>query len=104
MYYIYMLRCQDDSIYTGITTDLERRFRQHQGKNTGGAKYTRAKAPVRYEIAWECGDKSSALRLEYKLKRLSKENKESLILHTKTLDKLLGEKLDTQLYNLVKML
>lgn len=54
MYYTYMLRCQDGSLYTGITTDLNRRFREHSGAGVVGAKYTKSHAPVTIEAA--CAD------------------------------------------------
>ena len=79
MYYIYMLRCSDGSLYCGITTDLERRFRQHAGTIKGGAKYTASRAPLRFEAVWTAEDRSGASRLEYRLKRLTHADKESLI-------------------------
>ncbi len=78
-YYIYVIRCEDNSLYTGITTDIDRRFKEHiEGKKTG-AKYTRAHKPISIEAVWQCEDKSSALKLEYALKKLSKDIKEAVI-------------------------
>lgn len=74
---IYILRCQDDSFYTGITKDLDRRLKEH---NAGkGAKYTRAKGPC--TIVWSRSDfdESSAKQEEYRIKQLSRTEKEELI-------------------------
>ena len=77
MYYVYMLRCQDGTLYTGATDNLERRLAVH---NSGkGAKYTRSRLPV-VLVYWElCPNKSSALRREYSIKQLSRKEKLSLI-------------------------
>jgi len=76
-YYVYLLRCLDDSIYCGITNDPYNRFIAHGlGK---GAKYTRAHGVKRFEKIWLCKDKSSALKIEYKLKKLTRDQKLDLI-------------------------
>lgn len=82
MYYVYMMRCSDNSLYTGITTDLERRFEEHKSKK--GAKYTASRTVVSIEAVWEVPDRSSALKLESQIKKLSKAKKEELILSKKT--------------------
>lgn len=79
MYYVYLLRCAGGSLYSGITTDLERRFLQHSGKIKGGAKYTAARAPLGFEAVWTAESRSQASRLEYSLKRLSHAEKESIV-------------------------
>ena len=78
MYYVYLLRCADGSLYAGITTDLARRLREHRGIGGRGAKYTRAKGAAGYLAAWTAPDRAAACRLEYRLKQLSHEEKESL--------------------------
>ena len=66
MYYTYIVRCADHTLYTGWTTDLKRRLALH---NSGrGAKYTRAHPPEAVAALWRCGDKSAAARLEYAIK------------------------------------
>lgn len=72
------MRCADNSLYTGITTDLARRFTEHAGGGRG-AKYTAARRPVRYEAAWQAPGRAEATRLEYRLKALAKTEKERLI-------------------------
>ena len=79
MHYVYLLRCQDDSLYVGITTDLSRRLREHRGEGGRGAKYTRAHPPLGYAAAWRAPDRAAAGRLEYQLKKLGHAGKEAVI-------------------------
>ena len=77
MWYLYVLRCGDGTFYTGITTDVERRLEAHrQGR---GAKYTRGRGPLELAYQEECGTHSEALKREYTVKRLTREEKEDLI-------------------------
>ena len=79
-YYTYILRCADGSLYTGITTDLARRFAEHSGGiGRAGAKYTAARKPIAFECAFICPDRSSASRLEAAIKRLTRAKKLMLI-------------------------
>ena len=78
MYYVYILRCEDNSLYTGITTDLERRFFEHLN-GCKGAKYTKSHRPVKIASAFGVATKSEALRLEYAIKKMKKSRKEQLI-------------------------
>jgi predicted GIY-YIG superfamily endonuclease/uncharacterized protein YegL len=75
MWQVYLLRCCDNSIYTGITNNLERRLKQHNGLLSGGAKYTRGRRPVVLLKAFSCATKSQALKLEHQIKKLSKIEK-----------------------------
>lgn len=75
-YVVYMLRCMDNSLYTGITNNLERRLAMH---NRGTAsKYTRVRLPVHVVYREDCSDKSAALKRELAIKRLTKQEKEEL--------------------------
>ena len=78
MYYVYMLRCEDNSLYTGITTDLKRRFSEHTGTDKG-AKYTKSRKPLQIAAAFEVATKSDALKLEYAIKKFGKPKKEMLV-------------------------
>lgn len=81
MWYLYVLRCGDGTLYTGITTDVERRLEAHrQGR---GAKYTRGRGPLELAYQEECGTHSEALKREYAIKQLSREEKENLICNKK---------------------
>lgn len=74
---LYILRCGDGTLYTGITTDVEKRFTAHaSGK---GAKYTRGRGPLELMYQEDCGDHSTALKREAEIKKLSREEKEKLI-------------------------
>ena len=74
---VYILRCADGTLYTGITDDPERRLQAHnEGK---GAKYTRGRRPVEMVYRESCGDKSAALRREYAVKQLGRSEKLELI-------------------------
>ena len=77
MWYLYILRCKDDSLYTGITTDVEKRLEAHRAGK--GAKYTRGRGPLELVYKEECGDHSDALRREAEIKRLPREEKLKLI-------------------------
>ena len=79
MYYIYMLRCEDNSIYTGITVDLKRRMREHFNQDEKCAKYTKRHKPVKLESAWKSENRATASKLEYLIKKLTKQEKEALI-------------------------
>ena len=78
-WYVYLLKCADDSLYTGITTDTVRRVRQHNGELVGGARYTRPRRPV--ELVWQeqHADRSSASKRECAIKALSLKEKRRLI-------------------------
>lgn len=77
-WYVYILRCADDSLYTGITTDLERRVVEHN-RGRAGAKYTRSRRPVEIAYFEAAHDRSQALKREYQIKSLSLKGKLSLI-------------------------
>lgn len=68
-WYVYLVRCADSSFYTGVTTDLVRRLRQHNGEIAGGAGYTRGRRPV--DLVWSeaCIDRSDAQKREYVVRR-----------------------------------
>lgn len=77
MYYTYIVRCSDNSLYTGITTDLERRMREH--RDGTGAKYTLSHPVKEICAAWSSENRSDASRLENYIKTLKKPQKERLI-------------------------
>ncbi|MCB1662842.1 MAG: GIY-YIG nuclease family protein [Pseudomonadales bacterium] len=78
-WFIYLIKCGNGSLYTGITTDVARRLLEHQSDSSKSAKYLRGKGPL--ELVWqqEVDDKSTALRAELKIKKLSKADKVRLI-------------------------
>ena len=94
-----MLRCKDNSIYTGITTDIDRRMEEHFSKNEKCAKYTYTHIAKKLEAVWEAENKSLASKLEYHIKKLSKEKKE-LLIESKDLSRVFfnDEKIDVDNY------
>ena len=76
-WFLYILRCGDGTLYTGITTDVQARFAQHQAGK--GAKYTRGRGPLEVVYTEECGDHSAALKRELAVKALSREEKEKML-------------------------
>ncbi len=80
-WYTYLLRCSDNSLYAGVTTDLQRRLHEHNNSNKLGAKYTRVRRPVYLAYAEKNSDRQSACRREYVLRKLSKSKKELLTLN-----------------------
>ena len=78
-WYLYMIRCHDGSLYTGITSNVARRFAEHQKNNSSGAKYLRGRGPLMLVFQKKLGGRSLALGVESKVKKLSKARKEELI-------------------------
>ena len=78
MWYVYILKCNDGTLYTGITNDLDKRVYSHN-KGTG-AKYTKTRLPVVVVYHEEATDRSEASKREYQIKKLSKLAKENLIM------------------------
>jgi len=78
MWFVYILRCSDGSLYTGVTTNLYRRVNEHNNSNKG-AKYTRTRQPV--ELVWsaECGSRSEAMKREASIKKLDRPKKLLLV-------------------------
>jgi putative endonuclease len=78
-YFVYIVRCCDQTFYTGVTNDLEKRILAHNGLSPQGAKYTRNRRPVQLHYCEEYLTKSEALKREYAVKRLSHLEKAKLI-------------------------
>ncbi|NQT72473.1 MAG: GIY-YIG nuclease family protein [Chloroflexi bacterium] len=78
-WHLYLIRCRDGSLYTGIATDVTRRFAEHQGKGDAGAKYLRGRGPLTLVFQKKLGSRSLALRVESRVKKLSKARKEKLV-------------------------
>ena len=101
-YYTYMIRCEDNSIYTGMTNDLDRRIKEHIEKDKKCAKYTSSHTAIKLERAWISENKVYASKLEYWIKKLTKKEKEELIKNPRKLNTLLKEKVETNKYKLIK--
>ncbi|MGM0525936.1 MAG: GIY-YIG nuclease family protein [Pseudomonadota bacterium] len=82
MWKVYLVKCADSSLYCGITTDLERRVKQHNGELVGGARYTRSRRPVTVVYQESHDSRSSATSRERQLKRLPVKAKQALYRNT----------------------
>lgn len=77
-YFIYMVKCSDDTLYTGITTNIQRRIKEHNNSDKG-AKYTKVRRPVTLVYTEKCEDRSSASKREYEIKHFSRKEKLALL-------------------------
>lgn len=87
--YVYILECSDNSYYTGYTTNLEKRIASHNNKKA--SKYTRSRTPVKYVFTKEFNSKNEALIYEIKIKKLTRLQKEKLILKPESFDELFND-------------
>jgi putative endonuclease len=78
-WFVYILRCADNSLYTGVTTDLDKRLKQHNGIEKNGAKYTRGRQPVKLVYQENSSSRAAAYKREHAIKSLKKSEKERLI-------------------------
>ena len=76
-WYLYILRCADNTLYTGITTDVEKRLEAHRSGK--GAKYTRGRTPLELVYREICGSHSDALKRDLEIKKLTRQEKQNLI-------------------------
>ncbi len=98
MYYIYMLRCVDNSIYTGIAKDVKRRLNEHFTKDKKCAKYTLNHIADEVICIYSTENRSLASKLEYHIKKLKKLDKEDIVKNN-SLEKYLSEKVNVSCYN-----
>ena len=82
MAYVYIILCENNSYYTGYTTDINRRFEAHK---SGKVKYTRAFKPVKILQSWEFETKSEAMKVEYWIKQKSRKQKEEFVKNPESL-------------------
>ena len=78
---VYVVECNDGSLYTGVTTDIDRRLREHNGDKKG-SKYTRSRRPVRLVYAEEQCSRSTAQKRESEIKKMSRKKKKEMINET----------------------
>lgn len=85
---VYLVRCRDGSLYAGVALDVQRRLKEHrQGKR--GSKYLRGRGPLALALCREVGEKGLALKVELKLKKLSRKAKELLVENPENLEELI---------------
>jgi putative endonuclease len=85
---VYIVRCRDGSLYTGIATDVSRRIDEHRA-GAIGAKYLRGRAPLELAGQWQVGNRSLASRVEHRIKCMSRADKESLLVAPTRIDSIL---------------
>ena len=78
-WWLYLVRCKNKTLYTGITTDVQRRFSEHQAGSAKSAKYLRGKGPLELVFYTKIGNRSEASIAEHKVKKLTRTDKELLI-------------------------
>ncbi len=78
MWFVYIIKCADETLYTGITTDIQRRLSEHNSSEKW-AKYTKMRRPVEMVFSQVCDDRSQASKLEYKIKKYTKQQKLTII-------------------------
>lgn len=88
---VYLLRCRNGELYTGIATDVSRRLGEHQQSRGKGAKYLRGRGPLQLVFERSVGSRGLALRVERRIKRLKKTYKEQLILSASTFAELVAD-------------
>jgi len=86
-----MIRCRKGVLYTGITTDVDRRFDEHRSAGPKAAKYLKGRGPLHLVFRADVGDHRAALRLEYRIKHLRKAQKETLIRQPELLREIVGD-------------
>lgn len=79
MVYVYIIKCNDNTLYTGIAKDINKRMKEHYFKLKNCAKYTRARDVVSLEALWETESLSDAAKLEFFIKKLKRNKKEEII-------------------------
>lgn len=90
MYYVYILRCSGNTLYTGIAADIGRRMAEHFGQTEKCARYTKSHKAEKLEAYWETENRSLASKLEYRIKQLSKQQKLRLIEDDNFLSEIIG--------------
>jgi len=90
IWHIYLVRCGDRSLYTGIAIDVARRFAEHQQGAGRGSRYLRGRGPLELAFQQPVGSQSLALKVEQRIKKLSKAGKEDLITGTKGIEPLVA--------------
>jgi putative endonuclease len=79
MWFVYIVRCADDTLYTGIAKDVERRIEEHNSSDVLAASYTRGRRPVALIYREAADTRSTALKREYEIKQLTRQEKEELL-------------------------
>lgn len=79
VWWLYVIQCRDGSLYTGVSTDVQRRFSEHQQQGAKTARYLRGRGPLRLVFSIEAGGRGDALKMEYRVKQLTRSEKLTMI-------------------------
>lgn len=90
-WFVYVVRCKDGTLYTGIATDVARRLSEHESATGRGAKYLRGKTPLRLLLTRAANSRETALRVEHRMKQLPRARKEELLRDPAQLDRIVEE-------------
>ena len=90
-WYLYLVRCRDGSLYTGISTDVARRFARHREEGAAGAKYLKGRGPLTLVFKKKLGSNSLALKVERRVKKLSRAKKEALVRNGKGISQIIKQ-------------
>lgn len=88
-WFVYIVRCRNGTLYTGIATDVKRRLAEHESSTGRGARYLRGKVPLELLLARAAGSRETALRVEHRIKRLPRARKEELAREASLLDRII---------------
>ena len=102
-YYIYIIECENNKLYTGITTDYKRRFREHLGIEKNGAKFTKSFRPIKILLLYETIGRANAIKLECRIKKLKKIDKLKIINNHRSFKYIFKNILDINLYKKIKI-
>ena len=91
VWHVYLIRAGDESLYTGITTDVRRRLAEHEAGGRESARYLRGRGPLQLAFRKRVGSRNLALRVERRVKALSREEKERIVRSKPTLERLLSQ-------------
>ena len=91
VWHVYLIRAGDGSLYTGVTTDVRRRLAEHEAGGRESARYLRGRGPLKLAFRKRVGSRNLALRVERRVKALSREEKERLVRSKPTLERLLSQ-------------
>lgn len=102
MYYTYILKCSDNTLYTGICTDVKRRMKEHFSKDKKCAKYTRFHDAYNLEAVWESENRVLASKLEFRIKQLTRKQKDELIIKN-NLQEFFKDKIENEKYKRIEI-
>ncbi len=90
-WYVYLVRCRNGTLYTGIATDVQRRLAEHTRTNGRGARYLRGREPLELVLARPAGNRAVALRVEHRIKKLTRAAKQALLAEAHRVDRIVVE-------------